>query len=567
MIQIVNLYGEMSGKGTLTITTYDGKDKLVPVSASATWGAITGTLSLQADLQSELNNKVPYTGATSDVILDQFGTYQKYIEFNTSPTILPINQGSMYWNVDRQSVSLIMNGTTGELMQDSYYYVKNQSGSTITKGTVVMAAGTLGASGRILIVPFLADGTYPSTYCMGVTSEDIVDGADGMVLNFGQIRNIDTSSYSDGDLLYASSTTPGAFTTTVPTAPENIVLLAIVIHAASNGVIHVRPTFGSNINDDEGVKIVSPANGDVLMYNSTTGLWYNGVVSGGGGGTTWGSITGTLSNQTDLQSALNAKYDASNPAGYIDASALAPYLTTTTAAATYYPLTNPSGYISGITSGDVTTALGYTPYDSTNPAGYIDNSALSPYLTIVTAVATYYPLTNPSGYITGISFSDVTTALGYTPASETKTVTINGNTQTIGSNPNFTISGSAPSGTMILLYTDEVEDTGVNSTANVKTYSLASNSYSYILAECEVGFLGGANQTCQMDFTLDIAGVVSRTGSIRQPATGSGDYMNQLGNIKLTTTLTAGGTISISVTEVSNGATFYVYSLRVYGII
>ena len=38
--------------------------------------------------------------------------------------------------------------------------------------------------------------------------------------------------------------------------------------------------------------------------------------SGGVGGGTWGSITGTLSNQTDLQNALNLKYDASNPAGY-----------------------------------------------------------------------------------------------------------------------------------------------------------------------------------------------------------------------------------------------------------
>src|SRR5574343_304031 len=35
------------------------------------------------------------------------------------------------------------------------------------------------------------------------------------------------------------------------------------------------------------------------------------------GGASWGSITGTLSSQTDLQTALNLKYDASNPAGYI----------------------------------------------------------------------------------------------------------------------------------------------------------------------------------------------------------------------------------------------------------
>lgn len=41
--------------------------------------------------------------------------------------------------------------------------------------------------------------------------------------------------------------------------------------------------------------------------------------------------------------------------------------------------TNP-GWLTGITSSQVTTALGYTPYNSSNPAGYITASALSPYL-------------------------------------------------------------------------------------------------------------------------------------------------------------------------------------------
>ena len=36
-------------------------------------------------------------------------------------------------------------------------------------------------------------------------------------------------------------------------------------------------------------------------------------------------------------------------------------------------LTNGAGFITGITSGDVTTALGYTPYNSTNPNGYQEN--------------------------------------------------------------------------------------------------------------------------------------------------------------------------------------------------
>jgi hypothetical protein len=36
-------------------------------------------------------------------------------------------------------------------------------------------------------------------------------------------------------------------------------------------------------------------------------------------------------------------------------------------------LTNDSGFITGITSSDVTTALGYTPYNSSNPNGYTSN--------------------------------------------------------------------------------------------------------------------------------------------------------------------------------------------------
>ena len=40
-----------------------------------------------------------------------------------------------------------------------------------------------------------------------------------------------------------------------------------------------------------------------------------------------------------------------------------------------------AGYLTGITSGQVTTALGYTPYNSSNPSGYITSSALSGYAT------------------------------------------------------------------------------------------------------------------------------------------------------------------------------------------
>ena len=58
-------------------------------------------------------------------------------------------------------------------------------------------------------------------------------------------------------------------------------------------------------------------------------------------------------------------------------------------------LTNGAGYITGISSGNVTTALGYTPYNSTNPSGYTTNTGT------VTSVATGNGLTGGTITSTG----------------------------------------------------------------------------------------------------------------------------------------------------------------------
>lgn len=70
----------------------------------------------------------------------------------------------------------------------------------------------------------------------------------------------------------------------------------------------------------------------------------------------WGQITGDITNQLDLSAALSLKLDVStagstyylqsNPAGYIDSSALAPYLLSSTASATYQTLSGMSNYLS-----------------------------------------------------------------------------------------------------------------------------------------------------------------------------------------------------------------------------
>jgi len=224
------------------------------------------------------NNFVPYTGATANVELGEFGLESGFVTLDTTPTNTPVDQGTIYWDDTRSTAALIMNGVLQHIGQDVFYYVKNSTGSSIAKGTAVRFDGTDGASGHLKIAPFLANGTYPSNYFVGVTAETIANGAFGQVMHFGELSGINTSGYTAGALLYASTTTAGGFQTTAPVAPNNIVLIAAAINSKNNGTILVRPTYGSNINQDEGVKITTPTTGDLLQLQAG-GLWENKTVS------------------------------------------------------------------------------------------------------------------------------------------------------------------------------------------------------------------------------------------------------------------------------------------------
>lgn len=112
-----------------------------------------------------------------------------------------------------------------------------------------------------------------------------------------------------------------------------------------------------------------------------------------------------------------------------------------------------------LSSGDVTTALGFTPYNSTNPAGYI-TGITSLMVTTALGYTPYNGATNPNGYITGISFANVsakpTTLAGYgitDAASSThthngtyvpvgRTITINGTALDLSADRSWTVSGS-----------------------------------------------------------------------------------------------------------------------------
>lgn len=216
---------------------------------------------------------------TNSIVFNS-GLSLDYIDFSTQ-SVTPVSR-RMFWDIDNTTVSIGMSDdVTQQVGQEMYYQVKNQTGGTLLNGRVVSAAGTVGNSGRILVDYAIADGSIPAKYVMGVLTQDLLDGDDGFVTEFGLVRGIDTtgSSYgetwSNGDILWLSDTISGGLTKFEPQAPSFKVLVALVINSDANGSIFVRPSFGEKLSDLHDVEYINgtPSNGDSLRWNSTQTRW------------------------------------------------------------------------------------------------------------------------------------------------------------------------------------------------------------------------------------------------------------------------------------------------------
>jgi hypothetical protein len=153
--------------------------------------------------------------------------------------------GTLCWSDEDQTLNLQHpSGVTQQIGQELYAYVRNRTGATIPDGTVVRFDGAEeNGAARLLIAPFLANGTFPNLYGIGITTSDILDGDDGKVTVWGKLRELDTSTFNVGDILYASPNVAGGMTNVKPTAPNNVLPVAAVLRKdSSQGEIFVRPT-------------------------------------------------------------------------------------------------------------------------------------------------------------------------------------------------------------------------------------------------------------------------------------------------------------------------------------
>jgi hypothetical protein len=153
-----------------------------------------------------------------------------------------VDQGALATRAWFRFFQLLQNATENAALTQ-YTVVENTTGSTIPKGSVVGFVG-VGANNVLSVAPYLADGSSPSLYILGVMAEELPDsGATGLCCVWGNVSGIDTSAFSVGDVLYASPTVAGGFTNVKPTAPDNVIpIAAVLVDSATAGDIFVRPT-------------------------------------------------------------------------------------------------------------------------------------------------------------------------------------------------------------------------------------------------------------------------------------------------------------------------------------
>jgi hypothetical protein len=152
-----------------------------------------------------------------------------------------------------------------------------KAGEAINKGQAVYVSS---ANGTNMIVS-KADNTTEATSSktMGLLDATVAINGFANVVTEGLLGGLNTASATAGDPVWLGTSGNLLFgLANKPVAPVHMVFIGIVTKAnGSTGEIFVRPQNGFELQELHNVSISSPLNGQVLKYNSTTGLWVNGV--------------------------------------------------------------------------------------------------------------------------------------------------------------------------------------------------------------------------------------------------------------------------------------------------
>jgi hypothetical protein len=208
-----------------------------------------------------------------------------FVQFDTAAIVTDAT-GRLYYNDEDmyQTLAFQMNGNIIQHVGEEMFYRVRLSAAA-TKGQVLMFTGTLGSSGGLTAAPATGLTFEQSNYILGVAGESGSTNDWVTVYAFGEVKEVNTSAFSQGDVLYYDPTVAGGLTNTKPSTPNAIATIAAVVHVGtSNGVLFVRPTFGSALGGTDGnVRFGTLASGNTIIYDAVDGVWKNANLTAGTG--------------------------------------------------------------------------------------------------------------------------------------------------------------------------------------------------------------------------------------------------------------------------------------------
>lgn len=251
------------------------------------------------------------TGNESGATLNINGIGAKSLHYNNAGALIG---GDIWDGAEMLCIFNFLNDSfdcIGTSPNSLYAYITNDEATSITKGQAVFAFS--GVGNRMTVKLARADTDATSAQTIGIVfSTSIGANQRGIILIQGyltELTQFPTATWADGDPVYLSPTTPGAFSQTKPLAPDHLVYLGVCATASngSAGRMYVRIQNGYEMNELHDVASTGAVNNDILYRDTTVtpNLWKPASISTILGYTPQAAITGAATTITTSDLTVN----------------------------------------------------------------------------------------------------------------------------------------------------------------------------------------------------------------------------------------------------------------------
>jgi hypothetical protein len=265
----------LTTSGTSGASTYSGGTLNIPNYSLSGLGGVptTRTLTINGTAYDLSADRTWIVGTVTSVALTMpsaFSVANSPVTSSGTLAVTATGDTTQYIAGDGSLVAFPITGQAGTLVRE----VRNNTGATLTKGTVVYINGALGNKPTVAKALATSDATSAQTF--GLIQADIPNNSNGYLVAFGDLDGLDTSAFTEGVQLYLSATTAGGYTITKQYAPNHLVYIGVVTRShPTQGRIEVRIQNGYELDEIHDVSAQTPSNNDGLFYNSTNSLWEN----------------------------------------------------------------------------------------------------------------------------------------------------------------------------------------------------------------------------------------------------------------------------------------------------